>query len=65
MWNDVERSIRTILDTIGLLGPISVRVILNRNAGRPGAEDLRLYSSGKTNAAFESIDSRFYGIMRT
>ncbi len=65
MWNDVEKKIRTILDTIALLKPISVRIILNRNAGHSGSEDLRLYSSGKTNAAFESIDSRFFGIMRT
>ena len=65
MWTDVEKSIRTVLDTIGLLDPVSVRVILNRNAGRPETEDLRLYSIGKTSAVFESVDSRFYGIMRT
>ena len=65
MWTDVENSIRTILSTIDLLGAVTVRVILNRNAGQPGAEDLRLYSSGKGGAACESVDSRFYGIMRT
>ena len=65
MWTDLEKSIRTILDTIGFLEPVSVRMIINRNSGRPEVEDLRLYSIGKTNAAFENVDSRFYGVMRT
>lgn len=65
MWVDIESNIRTILDTINFLNPVSVRVIVNRNAGRKDPEDLRLYSIGRTNNAFESIDSRFYGIMRT
>ena len=64
MWNDVENSIRTILSTIDLLDPISVRVILNRGAGQ-SEEDLRLYSIGMGGSAFESTDSRFYGIMQT
>ena len=61
MWTDIESGIRRILDTIGLLDPISVRFVLNRNAGHAGDSDLRLYSIGKTSAAFETIDSRFYG----
>ena len=65
MWTDIENNIRTILDTINFLDPVSVRVIVNRNAGRSEGEDLRLYSIGRTNNAFESIDSRFYEIMRT
>ncbi len=65
LWIDVENNIRTILDTLELLQPISVRVILNRNMGRADAEDLMLYYCGKTNPSFESIDSRFYGIMKT
>ena len=65
MWTDIESNIRTILDTIDFLDPVSVRVIVNRNAGRNDTEDLRLYSLGRTNNAFEAIDSRFYGIMRT
>ena len=65
MWTDIEAGIRRILDTVGLLEPISVRVVLNRNAGHAGDPDLRLYSIGKTSAAFEMIDSRFYGIMAT
>lgn len=65
MWVDIENNIRTILDTIEFLGPVSARVIVNRNAGRKEPEDLRLYSIGRTNNAFEYIDSRFYGIMRT
>ena len=65
MWADIEKNIRSILDTIEFLEPVSVRVIVNRNAGRSDGEDLRLYSIGRTNNAFESIDSRFFGIMRT
>lgn len=65
MWADIENSVRTILDTIGLIGSVSARVILNRNAGRPDEADLRLYSIGKTGTAFENVDSRFYGIMAT
>lgn len=65
MWADTENSIRKVLDTVGLLSPISVRVVLNRNAGQPVEPDLRLYSIGKTNSAFETVDSRFYGIMGT
>ena len=65
MWVDIENNIRTILDTIEFLGPVSARVIVNRNAGRKEPEDLRLYSIGRTNNAFENIDSRFFGIMRT
>lgn len=65
MWTDIENNIRTILDTIEFLGPVSVRVIVNRNAGKKEVEDLRLYSRGRTNNAYESIDSRFYNIMRT
>ncbi len=65
MWADIEKSIRTILDTIGLIGAISARVVLNRNAGKPDETDLRLYSIGKSNAAFENVDSRFFGIMGT
>ena len=58
MWTDIEGGIRRILDTIGLLEPISVRVVLNRNAGHAGDADLRLYSIGKTSTVFETIDSR-------
>ncbi len=65
MWVDIENSVRTILDTIGLIGSISARMVLNRNAGRSEEADLRLYSIGKSNSAFENVDSRFYGIMRT
>ena len=65
MWTDIERNIRTILDTVSFLNPISVRMILNRNTGRSEPEDLRLYSIGRSNNAIESVDSRFYGIMRT
>lgn len=65
MWADIEKNIRTILDTINYLDPVSVRVVVNRNAGRNEAEDLRLYSLGRTNNAFEMVDSQFYGIMRT
>lgn len=65
MWTDIERNIRTILDTVSFLNPISVRMILNRNTGRSEPEDLRLYSIGRSNSAVESVDSRFYGIMRT
>ncbi len=65
LWIDVEKNVRTILDTLELLQPISVRVILNRNMGRAEAEDLMLYYCGKTNPSFETIDSRFYGIMKT
>lgn len=65
MWADTENSIRKVLDTIGLLEPISVRIVLNRHAGQPLEPDLRLYSIGKTNSAFEAVDSRFYGIMGT
>ena len=46
MWADIENSIRTILDTIDFLGPVSARVVVNRNAGRTEPEDLRLYSIG-------------------
>lgn len=65
MWTDIERDVRTVLDTIEFLNPISARMILNRNAGRTDADDLRLYSIGRTNNALESVDTRFYGIMRT
>ena len=65
MWADIENNIRTILDTIDFLGPVAARVVVNRNAGRAEPEDLRLYSLGRTNNAYESIDSRFYSIMRT
>lgn len=65
MWTDIERNIHTILDTINFLNPISARVILNRNAGKADAEDLRLYSVGRSNNAIEIVDSQFYGIMRT
>ncbi len=65
MWVDIERNIRTILDTVEFLSPVSARVIVNRNAGRKEPEDLRLYSIGRTNNAFENIDSSFFGIMRT
>ena len=51
MWADIENSIRTILDTIDFLGPVSARVVVNRNAGRTEPEDLRLYSIGRTNNA--------------
>lgn len=64
-WIDVEKSIRTILDMLELLQPISVRVILNRNMGKAEADDLMLYYCGKTNPSFEAIDSRFYSIMKT
>lgn len=65
MWTDIENKIRNILDTIDFLNPIAARVIVNRNAGHPEAEDLRLYSIGKTGTAVEGVDSRFYGIMQT
>ena len=65
MWTDIEHDVRTVLDTIEFLNPISARMILNRNAGKTDAEDLRLYSIGRTNNALESVDTRFYGIMRT
>lgn len=65
MWADIESNIRTILGTVEFLQPVSVRVIVNRNAGKKEPEDLRLYSIGRTNNAFENIDSRFFGIMRT
>ncbi len=65
LWIDVEKDVRTILDTLELLQPISVRVILNRTTGRAEAEDLTLYFCGKTDPSFEAIDSRFYGIMKT
>lgn len=65
MWADIETGFRKVLDTVGLLHPISVRFVLNRNAGQPLEPDLRLYSTGKTGPAFETIDSRFYGIMGT
>ena len=65
MWTDIEHKIRTILDTISFLNPISARIILNRNAGRSDPEDLRLYSIGRANNVIEGVDSRFYGIMRT
>ena len=56
MWTDIERNIRTILDTVSFLNPISVRMILNRNTGRSEPEDLRLYSIGRSNNAIESVD---------
>ena len=65
MWTDIEHDVRTVLDTIEFLNPISARMILNRNAGKTDAEDLRLYSIGRTNNALESVDTRFYSIMRT
>ncbi|MBR6088735.1 MAG: HAMP domain-containing histidine kinase [Anaerolineaceae bacterium] len=65
MWADIEHSIRTILDTMSFLDPVSVRVVLNKNTGHAGGEDLRLYSIGKTGNAFENVDSMFYGIMRS
>ena len=65
MWADIENNIRTILDTIGLIGSVSARMVLNRNAGRPEEADLRLYSIGKSGSAYENVDSRVYGIMAT
>ena len=65
MWSDIENNVRTILSTIDLLRPVAARIILNRNAGRPDGEDLRLYSVGKSNAVIENVDARFYGIMRS
>ncbi len=65
MWADIENNIRTILDTIGLIGAVSARMVVNRNTGRADEADLRLYSVGKSNSAFENVDSRFYGIMAT
>ena len=65
MWSDIENNVRTILNAIDLLKPVTARIILNRNAGRAGGEDLRLYSVGRSNTVIENIDSRFYGIMKS
>ena len=62
---ELEQSIRSVLDMVMLLHPVSVRLVINQNIAHSSEEKLSLWYQGKTNEAFQETDSKFYGIMRT
>lgn len=65
MNQDLEKEIRTILDAVMLLKPITVRFVFNKNIGTDKEQELILWYQGDTGSAYEEIDSAFYGIMQT
>ena len=64
MDQQTEKKLRTILETAQILNPISVRLILNQNAGQLENEDLKTLFKGTNSTSLQEIDLQFYRIMK-
>ena len=64
MDQSVEKKLWTILETVQDLNPITVRLILNRNAGQIENEEWLTLFKGTNSTSLQEIDLKIYKIMK-
>ncbi len=64
MDRSLEKKIRTVLDTVQILNPLTTRLILNENAGQVQNESLKTFFRGMNTTSLQETDFQFYRIMK-
>ncbi|HOG61223.1 MAG TPA: hypothetical protein PKX76_07880, partial [Flexilinea sp.] len=64
MDQKTDNKIKTILLTVQILKPATIRLILNENAGQMENEELKTWFRGHNSTSLQEADVQFYQIMK-